>query len=97
MEQTDTEDQRFTTLVRRLIDDVSAHVQEEEGTLFPGLAGNTGPDEPRTLGDKVQSAKRTAPTRPHPSAPDTPPLNKLTGAGRRPGGSCPRPPARTRT
>lgn len=33
------------------------------------------------LGDQVQKAKRMAPTRPHPSAPDTPPLNKVVGPG----------------
>jgi hypothetical protein len=29
------------------------------------------------LGNRVQIAKEAAPTRPHPGAPDTPPLNKL--------------------
>jgi hypothetical protein len=29
------------------------------------------------LGNRVQVAQEAAPTRPHPSAPDTPPLNKL--------------------
>jgi hypothetical protein len=30
---------------------------------------------------KVRSAKQHAPTRPHPSAPDTPPANKLLAPG----------------
>ncbi|MER5550505.1 hypothetical protein ABT001_02260 [Streptomyces sp. NPDC002793] len=33
------------------------------------------------LGDKIRTAKKTAPTRPHPSAPDTPPGNRLLGPG----------------
>jgi hypothetical protein len=33
------------------------------------------------LGDKVQAAKDRAPTRPHPSAPTRPPLNKLIAPG----------------
>ncbi|MFC7818964.1 hemerythrin domain-containing protein, partial [Streptomyces sp. NPDC057367] len=38
-------------------------------------------DELMKLGDKVRQAKKTAPTRPHPSAPDTPPANKLLAPG----------------
>ncbi|MFG2085296.1 MULTISPECIES: hemerythrin domain-containing protein [unclassified Spirillospora] len=81
LEQVDTEHQSFTTLVRRLIDDVSAHVQDEEGNLFPRLTDKATGDELRVLGEQVQSAKRIAPTRPHPSAPNTPPLNKLLAPG----------------
>ncbi|MEU8346175.1 hemerythrin domain-containing protein [Spirillospora sp. NPDC048832] len=81
LEQADTENSSFTTLVRRLIDDVSAHVQDEENNLFPRLADNAGPDELLTLGDQVQSAKKKAPTRPHPAAPDKPPLNKILDPG----------------
>jgi hypothetical protein len=33
------------------------------------------------LGDQVRRAKKTAPTPPHPSAPDTPPTNKLLAPG----------------
>lgn len=39
------------------------------------------PEALNELGDKVRTAKKTAPTRPHPSAPDTPPGNKLLGPG----------------
>ncbi|MET9354649.1 hemerythrin domain-containing protein [Streptomyces sp. NPDC006617] len=33
------------------------------------------------VADKVRRAKKTAPTRPHPSAPDKPPMNKLLAPG----------------
>lgn len=33
------------------------------------------------LGDKVRQAKKTAPTRPHPGAPVTPPANELPAPG----------------
>ncbi|MFG2715499.1 hypothetical protein ACGFX2_33865 [Streptomyces goshikiensis] len=33
------------------------------------------------LGDKVRRAKAMGPTRPHPSAPSTPPANKLLAPG----------------
>jgi len=33
------------------------------------------------LGKKFERAKKMAPTRPHPSAPDKPPANKILGPG----------------
>ncbi|TDB74384.1 hemerythrin domain-containing protein [Actinomadura sp. KC216] len=81
LERADPAHDSFGTLVRRLIDDVSAHVREEEGEMFPRLADNAGSEELLALGKQVESAKRTAPTRPHPSAPDRPPLNKLLAPG----------------
>lgn len=81
LEKTDAANADFDTLVRRLIDDVTAHVQEEEGKLFPRLVEHTSPEDLLSLGEQVQSAKGRAPTRPHPSAPDRPPLNKLLAPG----------------
>lgn len=81
LEQVDAAHESFNTLVNRLIENVSAHVEDEEGNLFPKLAEHADADKLVELGDKVQSAKRVAPTRPHPSAPNTPPLNKLLAPG----------------
>lgn len=81
LESVDTDEMAFATMVRRLIDDVAAHIRHEETTLFPALAEQAGADELYTLGDQVQAAKKTAPTRPHPAAPQTPPLNKLLAPG----------------
>jgi hypothetical protein len=33
------------------------------------------------LGEKFEKAKKMAPTRPHPMAPDHPPANKILGPG----------------
>ncbi|MFE6973978.1 hemerythrin domain-containing protein [Streptomyces sp. NPDC057682] len=74
-------DSQFDHLVAKLKLEVAAHVREEEGTLFPLLARSCTPEELDELGDKVRAAKKTGPTRPHPSAPDTPPGNKLLGPG----------------
>ncbi|WP_188194779.1 hemerythrin domain-containing protein [Nonomuraea sp. SYSU D8015] len=71
----------FDTLVRRLVEDVTSHVRDEESNLFPALARHATPDDLLELGKKVESAKAKAPTRPHPSAPDRPPLNKLLAPG----------------
>ncbi|MFE2105924.1 hemerythrin domain-containing protein [Kitasatospora sp. NPDC059463] len=81
LEGTDVGDARFDVLVSRLITEVGEHVRDEEDNLFPALAGVCSPERLDALGDKVRTAKKTAPTRPHPSAPDTPPANKLLAPG----------------
>lgn len=75
------DDTRFNDLVARLKLDVTEHVRDEEQNLFPLLAKSCSPEALDDLGDKVRNAKKTAPTRPHPSAPDTPPANKLLAPG----------------
>ena len=81
LERADPESSDFAALTGQLMRTVNAHVQDEEHALFPALAGQADPAELRRLGEQVQAAKDKAPTRPHPSAPDRPPLNKLMGAG----------------
>lgn len=61
--------------------EIREHVTDEEQNLFPLLREATKPEELEQLGEKVRSAKKTAPTRPHPAAPDKPPLNKLLAPG----------------
>jgi hemerythrin superfamily protein len=78
------DDPRFETLVRQLVQEITEHVREEEQELFPRLTANADRQELQSLGRKVEAMKKVAPTRPHPAAPDTPPMNKLAapGAGR---------------
>ncbi|MEU2619620.1 hemerythrin domain-containing protein [Streptomyces sp. NPDC007157] len=81
LERTDTEDARMSPLLQQLMDEVSAHVQDEEENLFPMLRQACSPEALNDLGDKIRRAKSLAPTRPHPSAPNTPPANKLLAPG----------------
>ncbi|MFG3293201.1 hemerythrin domain-containing protein [Streptomyces sp. NPDC048179] len=81
LEKTDTEDPRTGSLLHQLMTEVSDHVQDEETNLFPKLRQVCSPETLDELGDKVRRAKAMAPTRPHPSAPDTPPGNKLLAPG----------------
>jgi hemerythrin superfamily protein len=73
LEQAKPADPEFDDLVRKVTDEVSAHVKDEEDRLFPELVEACPPDYLFELGDKVRAAKASAPTRPHPEAPD----NKL--------------------
>jgi len=73
----DATDDTFDHLLTKLISDIRHHVREEEGELFPRLRDACDMQTLIDLGRKVLAAKRVGPTRPHPAAPNTPPLNKL--------------------
>lgn len=81
LEDMDASDPRFMTAFQEMSGNVKGHVQEEENELFPKLRQQATAEELRSLGEKIEMAKKVAPTRPHPSAPDTPPLNKILGPG----------------
>ncbi|MEU0335927.1 hemerythrin domain-containing protein [Streptomyces sp. NPDC006193] len=75
------DDPRFDMLVTQLMHEIRSHVADEEQNLFPQLEAACPADALMELGDKVRRAKKTAPTRPHPAAPDKPPANKLLAPG----------------
>jgi hypothetical protein len=81
LERTNTDDPEMSPLLQQLMDEVAAHVEDEENNLFPMLRQACSSEMLGDLGDKVRRAKAMAPTRPHPSAPDTPPANKLLAPG----------------
>jgi hemerythrin superfamily protein len=81
LEGVEATDPRFDQLVGKLIKDIRHHLSEEETDLLPKLAASCPPGELRELGRKVVNAKKIAPTRPHPSAPDTPPANMILAPG----------------
>jgi hemerythrin superfamily protein len=75
----DPDDERMDALVGRLMSSVSEHVEEEEKELFPAVQKSMSKDELVALGEIMRLGKKTAPTRPHPRAPSTPPGNMITG------------------
>jgi hemerythrin superfamily protein len=72
--------ERLAGKVKVLATAVRAHVAEEERDVLPRLARLLGPDRLRALGETLEQARTSAPTRPHPLAPDTPPANWFTDA-----------------
>jgi len=72
-------DERFKAKMTVLIENVRHHVKEEETGLFPEVRKAVGRKEMAELGAALEEAKKTAPTRPHPKAPDTPPGNLVAG------------------
>ena len=76
----DPEHERFDAKVTVLMENVRHHVKEEENDFFPKLRDGLTRTELSELGDAMAAAKKTAPTRPHPRMPDTPPGNVVVGA-----------------
>lgn len=74
------EHERFDAKVTVLIENVRHHVQEEEQDLFPLVRSELGRDSLSDLGKVMAEARNSAPTRPHPRSPDTPPQNLVIGA-----------------
>ena len=66
---------RYKAKLEVLIDNVRHHVEEEEQGLFPKVRNVLGAKDLREIGDLMEQAKKVAPTKPHPHAPDTPPAN----------------------
>jgi hemerythrin superfamily protein len=62
-----------------LRDSVLRHAQAEEILVFAPLAAALDEETLAKMGDRYEKAKATAPTHPHPSAPDTPPGNMALG------------------
>lgn len=75
------EHERFRAKMIVLIEGVRHHVEEEEEILFPKVREALGDEELEEVGQALAEAKKIAPTRPHPRAPDTPPGNLAAGAG----------------
>ena len=73
------DDDRFAAKMSLLIDNVRLHVEEEEADVFPYVRQALGRRRLLEIGELLEKAKPLAPTHPHPRAPDTPPVNALTG------------------
>ena len=73
----DLDEPAFEEAFTRLMREIREHVAEEEGEMFPRMRSMFSRGELVEMARKVQRVKKLAPTRPHPSAPDEPPTNKL--------------------
>jgi hemerythrin-like domain-containing protein len=81
LERLEPGEAEYASVVQSLIAAVGEHIEDEERNLFPRLREACPPEQLADLGAKIDRAKRIAPTRPHPSAPDRPPANKLLAPG----------------
>ncbi|GGK05460.1 hemerythrin [Pilimelia anulata] len=81
LEALDPEDPRYIALSRQLIGLIRHHIRDEEAMLFPALRGACSETTLQRLAGMAEMAMGSAPTRPHPAAPDTPPWNMLFAPG----------------
>ncbi|PSK91902.1 hemerythrin HHE cation binding domain-containing protein [Haloactinopolyspora alba] len=81
LEGMDAHDPEFRPTLDRLMSDIRHHVQDEENGALPDLAEACSTATLGQLGHDIEQAKNTAPTRPHPGAPDKPPMNKILAPG----------------
>jgi len=79
LEGMDPKAERFDAKVTVLIENVRHHVKEEESEMFPAIRKAASRSDLVELGDVLVQAKKVAPTRPHPKAPDEPPANAIAG------------------
>jgi hemerythrin superfamily protein len=81
LEAVEVTDPRFTELLTQLQTILADHVADEETEQFPLLRARVPRAELVEMAQKVQSAKKLAPTRPHPAAPNNQVFHKLVGPG----------------
>jgi len=81
LEAVDVSTAEFDAGLRQLESLLADHVHDEEAEQFPELRARVPQEELTELAAKVETAKKLAPTRPHPSAPNSELFHKLVGPG----------------
>lgn len=81
LEDVNAEDQSFMELVHELESQLRHHISDEEDEQFPKLREHIPAEQRRAIGEKVEQAKRVAPTRPHPNIPQSELFHKTVGPG----------------
>lgn len=74
-------DGRFLELIARFESALRHHASDEERDQFPLLRAHIPAEDLVALGEKVEAAKKAAPTRPHPAAPHSELFHKMAGPG----------------
>jgi hypothetical protein len=81
LESVDVSSTDFDSALRQLESVLADHVRDEEAEQFPELRRQVPQEELTELAGKVETAKKLAPTRPHPGAPNSELFHKLVGPG----------------
>jgi len=81
LEAVDVSGAEFDDALRKLETVLADHVRDEEAEQFPELRRQIPRTELTELAGKVETAKKLAPTRPHPGAPNSELFHKLVGPG----------------
>lgn len=79
LERLDATDPEFEMMLASFTQDAREHISYEEDRVWPRLAAVLTAEQAAELGAKVEKAKKSAPTRPHPGVPPQPGPLKATG------------------
>ncbi len=79
LEGTEPSAERYSAKATVLIENVRHHVREEESGLFPQVRKALTRARLDELGQQLAAAKESAPRRPYPRLPDSPPANLVGG------------------
>lgn len=81
LEGADAEGAQFLQIVVKIREVLADHIDDEENEQFPKLRSHIPMDTLVELKGKVETAKKLAPTRPHPAAPNAELFHKVVGPG----------------
>jgi hemerythrin superfamily protein len=81
LEGVQADDPRFTELVTELRRLLHHHATDEENEQFPELRARVPREKLVQMREQVDTAKKVAPTRPHPGSPNNQVFHKLVGPG----------------
>jgi hemerythrin superfamily protein len=81
LEGADASDPEFLAVLGEIDRILTDHVADEEREQFPALRVHVPAETLVELKGKVETAKKVAPTRPHPAAPNAELFHKLVGPG----------------
>lgn len=79
LDKLDADSQEFENLLAEFISAGRTHIAFEEAHVWPGLRVALTTEEADNLGHKLEEAKESAPTRPHPKTPASPGVLKTAG------------------
>ena len=79
LDKTDADDPEFEALLSEFIGAGRDHIAFEENLVWPALRTTLTEAEASELGGKIEQAKKTGPTRPHPHTPAAPGVLKSAG------------------
>ncbi|MBV8933590.1 MAG: hemerythrin domain-containing protein [Kutzneria sp.] len=79
LDKTEPDDPEFEGLVDQFIEDARAHIAYEQDQVWPKMLTALNADQLAELGEKMEQAKKVAPTRPHPHTPANPAVLKTAG------------------
>lgn len=79
IDKLDAADAEFDTLLAGLIPAARHHIEFEESRVWPGMRQALSAEQAQALGEKISTAEKIGPTRPHPGTPASPSVLKTAG------------------